>query len=90
MSKSTSDFSHSRVILAGIVIGVGVVWLFILPWIAKHPDFARYSESLESRHIDASAMYYSELERIDVVTSPFMNPTGETTLWTKQTAPENE
>lgn len=39
-----------------------VLWLGVLPRIADQPPVQRHIEFLEQRHIDPSAMFYTELE----------------------------
>ncbi len=48
--------------LAAGVAAILVLWLVILPWIGHQPPIRRHIEFLEQRHIDPSAMFYTELE----------------------------
>lgn len=50
--------------LPGLAVAVGVLgigWLVVLPWLAKHPAIDARLQWLEARGIDASATYYTEL-----------------------------
>jgi len=44
------------------IIASSVIWLVVLPWIARWEAVERHLRFLEERHIDASAMFYTELE----------------------------
>jgi hypothetical protein len=41
---------------------IAVVWTWGLPWLAQRPQLRRQLQFLDSRGIDPSAMYYTELE----------------------------
>jgi len=45
-----------------IAIGVSTIWLIVLPWISRWESVEQHIHLLEMRRIDASAMFYSELE----------------------------
>ncbi len=45
-----------------LTIIASVIWLVVLPWIARWESVERHLRFLEERHIDASAMFYTELE----------------------------
>lgn len=42
-------------------------WLVVLPWMSQRPSSREYRRWLESRRIDPSAMYYTELESLGPV-----------------------
>ena len=48
--------------LISITIAAGAIWLVVLPWIGSWESVENHLELLESRRIDASAMFYTELE----------------------------
>ncbi len=48
--------------LISITIVAGAIWLLVLPWIGNWESVENHLELLESRRIDASAMFYTELE----------------------------
>lgn len=48
--------------LISITIVAGAIWLLVLPWIGSWESVENHLELLESRRIDASAMFYTELE----------------------------
>jgi hypothetical protein len=48
--------------LIAIAITASLVWLVVLPWIARWEVVERHLQLLEERQIDASAMFYTELE----------------------------
>ncbi|REK10962.1 MAG: hypothetical protein DWQ37_15065 [Planctomycetota bacterium] len=41
---------------------MGATWLFVLPWLSGRPRVREHLDWLDARQIDASAMYYTELE----------------------------
>lgn len=51
--------------LAACVAGVTIVWCFVLPLLSRQPTIERRLDWLASEQIDASAMYYTELERME-------------------------
>ena len=54
---------HQRFLgLIAITIAVSAVWLVVLPWIGRWESVENHLELLDSRRIDASAMFYTELE----------------------------
>jgi hypothetical protein len=50
-----------RNFIACIVI-MAIIWLGVLPLVTHTASFQKYDAFLEERHINPSAMYYSELE----------------------------
>lgn len=62
--KTTSPRSHSRRWLsaAATLAAVALIWLVILPWLAEQPPIRQHVDSLHAADINASAMFYSELE----------------------------
>lgn len=51
-----------RVQLALVAFGIIVVWGFVLPWFSRQPNVSSWNQRLEEKKIDASALYYAELE----------------------------
>lgn len=47
---------------ATALAAVGLVWLVVLPLVARQSSVARHIEAQQQRGIDPSAMFYSELE----------------------------
>ena len=48
--------------LISIAIATGAIWLLVFPWIGSWESVENHLDLLESRRIDASAMFYTELE----------------------------
>jgi hypothetical protein len=48
--------------LAMWVVPVAILWLLVLPWLARRPVVADHIQWLDDHDVDASAMYYTELE----------------------------
>lgn len=44
------------------LVGLGLTWLVVLPWIGKQPPVRQHVETLHAADVNASAMFYSELE----------------------------
>lgn len=51
---------------AGIVT-MSILWLLVLPWIARRPSVEDRLRFLEERSIDPSAMFYTELDAMDPI-----------------------
>ncbi|MFG0334771.1 MAG: hypothetical protein ACF8TS_15560 [Maioricimonas sp. JB049] len=47
--------------------GVSLLWLVVLPWLARRPAMQARSDWLDERGIDPSAMYYTELEAMEPI-----------------------
>jgi len=56
-----------RLTLAVITIGTIVVWLFVLPWIARRPAMEAYLDDLDRQGIDGGATYYTELGMMEPI-----------------------
>jgi hypothetical protein len=41
---------------------ITVIWLVVLPWLARQPSVDARIRRLDAQGIDPSAMYYTELE----------------------------
>lgn len=54
-----------RVYLAAAACMMAVVWLCLLPALAKTDSASSYLHWLEIKRIDPSVMFYSELECVD-------------------------
>lgn len=54
--------SHRKLKFAICLLGLSVLWLVALPWIARQPRMAAHLQWLEDQGIDGGAMYYTELE----------------------------
>lgn len=69
MSQTGSDPTRPRGLrqLAACCGIVAVIWLYALPWWAQQPGMAAHLQSLEDQGIDASAMFYTELDALDPV-----------------------
>lgn len=44
------------------VFVMAAFWLVFLPWLGKQPPVRRHVDTLHAAEINASAMFYSELE----------------------------
>ncbi|TWU61670.1 hypothetical protein V7x_33580 [Crateriforma conspicua] len=55
-----------RRLMLGIAVTVlATIWLVVLPAVAKRPAVRQRVEWLKSEGIDPSAMYYTELDRME-------------------------
>jgi hypothetical protein len=55
--------SGSRWVRLGLsTVGIVFVWLVLLPCVGRFPAVQCHLEHLEARNINASAMFYTELE----------------------------
>lgn len=68
-SASAGAKSSTRGWLRLLAVGAGVaaVWCLVLPWLAAQPALQRRIDFLETRRVDPSAMFYTELEAMDEV-----------------------
>ena len=60
----TTSAANGWLRLAAACGALAVIWLVILPWLTRMPALARRIEWHESRGIDPSAMFYTELPMI--------------------------
>lgn len=49
------------------LIGLSIVWLIVLPWLARQPGMHARLDWLDARGIDPSAMYYTELDAMQPI-----------------------
>ena len=47
---------------AAVALSVAVLWLVVLPWLGKQRPIREHVDALRAADINASAMFYSELE----------------------------
>ncbi len=47
--------------IAAVVL-VAATWLIVLPWLADRPGIRRHVDHLHASDVNASAMFYSELD----------------------------
>lgn len=67
--------SSSRVgRFAVAIVAVAVVWLIVLPWLAQRPMMKTHLDWLDARSINASAMYYTELEAMQPILERLEGP----------------
>ena len=69
-----------------LVIGVSIgacLWLVVLPRVAQIPRVGEYLNRLEEKKIDASAMFYTELEAME----PILNRSNEKKSTGKERSP---
>lgn len=50
--------------IAGLTV---VIWLLLLPWVARQPRMQQHLSELERQGIDGGAMYYTELEVMEKI-----------------------
>ena len=83
MSQISSDLTRPRGLrqLAACCGIVAVVWLYALPWWAQQPGMAAHLQSLEDQGIDASAMFYTELDALDPVLHRLESTAHSTAEW---------
>ena len=43
---------------------LALVWLVVLPWVARRPAVARHIRAMEEAEVHPAAMVYTELERL--------------------------
>ncbi|MGB7325287.1 MAG: hypothetical protein WBD31_10490 [Rubripirellula sp.] len=53
--------------LASCVLAIAVIWLVVLPWIGRRAVVSERIDWLDSKGIDASAMYYTELDAMQPI-----------------------
>jgi hypothetical protein len=46
---------------------IACLWCMVLPWYASQPSMKEHLEFLDDRGIDPSAMFYTELDAMDVI-----------------------
>ena len=63
MSSSQNRVWHQ---LAGAFVLIGIVWLGVLPWLSRVSRINEELDRLAEKGIDPSAMYYTELDAIDL------------------------
>jgi hypothetical protein len=65
---------------------IAILWLVVLPWLADRPRVRARLEWLDSRRIDPSARYYTDLEAMKPILQrlegrpPVSRPVGPTPL----------
>ena len=58
---------NSTLKLALATVTTAIIWLVILPWMARRPAMQSHLQWLENKGVDPSAMYYTELEVMDQI-----------------------
>jgi predicted RND superfamily exporter protein len=48
--------------LLGMVLAIATIWMVVLPAASKIPTVRNHLEFLESKRVNAAAMFYTELE----------------------------
>ena len=66
-SAGARSLTRGRLKLLAVSAGVAAVWFLVLPWLAVQPSVQHRIDFLETRRIDPSAMFYTELEAMDEV-----------------------
>lgn len=60
---SVEQTLRQRYLSAGAVaVLMALTWLIFLPWLGQQPAVRRHVDSLHAADINASAMFYSELD----------------------------
>ncbi|MFY9256693.1 MAG: hypothetical protein WAO83_24780 [Fuerstiella sp.] len=57
-----AEKNRSRLALTLASTAVAVVWCVVLPWVSNRPSVQQRIQFLDERGIDASAMFYTELD----------------------------
>ena len=57
-----AEKNRSRLALTLASTAVAVVWCVVLPWVSNSPSVQQRIQFLDERGIDASAMFYTELD----------------------------
>ncbi|QDU89769.1 hypothetical protein Pla175_31640 [Pirellulimonas nuda] len=58
---------RSLAAFAACALGVLLLWCVALPWLSARPAVRDRLRFLERRGVDASAMYYTELDAMDAI-----------------------
>ncbi|TWU58299.1 hypothetical protein [Rubripirellula reticaptiva] len=53
--------------LASCLLVIAIIWLAVLPWIGRRAAVSERIDWLESKGIDPSAMYYTELDAMQPI-----------------------
>ena len=60
---SAAAAAHRRWLSAtGVVLAMALVWLVVLPWLGRQTVIRSHVDALHAADINASAMFYSELD----------------------------
>lgn len=62
--KTTRRRTRSLVIACGVIV---IVWGGLLPWLSRTDVAQARLRSLDERQIDASALFYTDLDYLDAV-----------------------
>lgn len=76
-AESTSASDGVRNLLVAIVV-IATLWCIVLPHVATLPAVSEYTEFLDERGIDPSAMFYTELDAMDPILEKLESPTAST------------
>ena len=60
--------------LAAALALISGVWLVLLPQLSRRPETAAHLRELDRQGIDASAMFYTELEMMEALLSRIEDP----------------
>lgn len=63
-TRSTRTLTERWTRLAAWCVAVAVIWLIVLPQIARLPAVDRWIGFVERQRIDPSAMFYTEVEQM--------------------------
>ena len=67
-TRAGNSQNHRRLGIAQLVfcaVTIGTVWCIGLPYLASRQSMRAYTQWLDERGIDPSAMYYTELPAMD-------------------------
>lgn len=70
------DIEQKRVGVWQLIAAVTIIvllWCFFLPWYAQQPAIKNHLQFLDERGIDASAMFYTELDAMDAILDKLEN-----------------
>jgi hypothetical protein len=59
---ASTDASRRWLSAMAVVLSVGLMWLVVLPWLGRQKPIRQHVDALHAADINASAMFYSELE----------------------------
>ncbi len=67
--RSQSDLQRIQkyLTLGSSIVLIAIVWGTVLPWIGSHCGINERMENLDSKGIDPSALYYTELEIMESI-----------------------
>ena len=63
-SSAEGSSTSERINFALAMLTMGLVWMFLLPWLGSQSPVAQHIETQQRLRIDPSALFYTELEML--------------------------